>query len=160
MEDLTQHWSTKEAPETVASKVLYVCYLFQLEIHQQLSFEGYGVVRVKVIFCIPERFHAHLFNPEIDVPDHLAYVEWYSPLDMQDPNHKMFKISPLKDSDGARICSVIPLTDVERSVHLIPRFGPVAPVNWMSSNVLDECTNFFLNDFTDRQLFKQIMRSQ
>jgi hypothetical protein len=144
----------------VASKVLYVCYLFQLEIHQQLSFEGYGVVRVKVIFCIPERFHAHLFNPEIDVPDHLAYVEWYSPLDTQDPNHKMFKISPLKDSDGARICSVIPLTDVERSVHLIPRFGPVAPVNWMSSNVLDECTNFLLNDFTDRQLFKQIMRSQ
>jgi hypothetical protein len=72
----------------------------------------------------------------------------------------MFKISPLKDNDGTRICSVIPLTDVERSVHLIPRFGPVAPVNWTSSNVLDECTTFFLNDFTDRHLFQHIMGNQ
>ena len=123
-------------------------------------FEGYGVVRVKVIFSISKRFHVHLFKPGIDVPDHLAYVEWYSPLGVQDPNHRMFKISPLKDSDGTRICSVIPLSDVQRSVHLIPRFGPVAPVNWMSSNVLDECTTFFLNDFTDRDLFRRIMRSQ
>jgi hypothetical protein len=119
------------------------------------------VARIKVIFSIPKRFHAHLFmRPRIDVPDHLAYVEWYSPLETQDPNHRMFKITPLKDSDGMRICSVIPLTDVQRSVHLIPRFGPVAPVNWMSDNVLDQCTTFFLNDFTDRHLFRHMMRSQ
>jgi hypothetical protein len=99
-------------------------------------------------------------RPRIDVPDHLAYVEWYSPLETQDPNHRMFKITPLKDSDGMRICSVIPLTDVQRSVHLIPRFGPVAPVNWMSDNVLDQCTTFFLNDFTDRHLFHHMMCSQ
>jgi hypothetical protein len=82
MEGLTRLWSTKKASEMVTLKVLYVCYLFQLETHQKMTLsEGYSVVRVKVIFCIPERFHAHLFNPGIDVPDHLAYVEWYSPLD-------------------------------------------------------------------------------
>jgi hypothetical protein len=122
--------------------------------------EGYGVVRVKVIFSIPEPLRLSLFKPGIDVPKHLAYVEWYSPLDSRDPNHRMFKIFPLKDSEGTRICSVIPLTDVQRSVHLIPRFGPVAPVTWTSNNVLDECNTFFLNDFTDRHLFQQIMRSQ
>jgi hypothetical protein len=130
------------------------------KITNTFQFEGYSVVRVKVIFSIPKRFHAHLFKPEIDVPNHLAYVEWYSPLGTQDPNHRMFKISPLKDSDGTGICSVVSLSDVQRSVHLIPRFGPVAPVNWMSNNVLDECTTFFLNDFTDRDLFRRIMRSQ
>ena len=72
----------------------------------------------------------------------------------------MFKISPLKDSDGSRLCSGIPLSEVQGSVHLFPRFGAVAPVNWMSSNVLDECTTFFLNDFTNRDLFRCIMRSQ
>ena len=46
-------------------------------------FEGYGVVRVKVIFSISKRFHVHLFKPGIDVPDHLAYVEWYSRLGVQ-----------------------------------------------------------------------------
>ena len=54
----------------------------------------------------------------------------------------------------------VPLTDVQRSVHLIPRFGPAAPVNWMSGNVLNECGTFFLNDFTDRHLFRQIMHIQ
>ena len=58
------------------------------EIHQFFSFAAYSVVHVKVIFSIPKHFQAHLFNPGIDVPNHLAYVEWYSPLDRQDPNHK------------------------------------------------------------------------
>src|SRR6266436_6348990 len=139
-----------------ALKVCLTYTVFQHKNHKHLSFEGYSVVCVKVIFSIPNRFHTHLFKTGIDVPNHLAYVEWFSPLDTQDPNHRMFKISPLKDGEGARICSVIPLTDVQRSVHLIPRFGPVAPVNWMSGNVLDECSAFFLNDFTDRHLFQQI----
>ena len=132
----------------------------QYEIHQCFSFAAYGVVHIKVIFSIPKCFHAHLFNPGIDVPNHLAYVEWYSPWDRQDLNHKMFKITSLKDSEGTRICSIIPLTDVQWSVHLIPCFGPVAPASWMSGNVLDKCNTFFLNDFTDRHWFQHIMCSQ
>ena len=134
-----------------------------MELTITFSFKGYGVVRVKVIFSIPDRFHARLFKHGIDIPNHLAYVEWYTPLDAQDPNHKMFRISPvspLKDKEGTRICSVIPLSDVLRSVHLIPRFGSIAPVKWTSSNVLDECTTFYLNDFTDKNLFRHMMHTQ
>jgi hypothetical protein len=116
---------------------------------------------VKVIFSIPSNHHNQLFVDDVDVPEHLAYVEWFSPLDTQDQNHGMFKISSLKDSDdGMRICSVIPLSDIQRSVHLIPQFGQVAPPDWTSNNVLDQCNTFYLNDFTDRHLFRMISNSQ
>ncbi|KAF8268991.1 hypothetical protein EI94DRAFT_1534799, partial [Lactarius quietus] len=65
----------------------------------------------------------------------LAYVQWYSPLTEPDPNHGMFKISPQKDAAGNSICSIVPVGNVQRSVHLIPQFGPVAPPEWTSSNV-------------------------
>jgi hypothetical protein len=72
-----------------------------------------------------------------------------------DPNHQLYKISPLK-RDGTHVCSVIPLANVCRSVQLFPRFGQFAPPEWSSSNVLDLCDTFFLNSFTDRHLYRII----
>jgi hypothetical protein len=64
----------------------------------------------------------------------------------------MYKVNrSLKDSD--RIASVIPLTNIRRSIHLLPKFGPVAPAEWKSSNVLDECSHFFVNLMTDRLIY-------
>ncbi|KAH8989509.1 hypothetical protein EDB86DRAFT_3245193 [Lactarius hatsudake] len=37
---------------------------------------------------------------EAQVPLHLAYVQWYSPLNNLDPNNGMFKIQPQKDLEG------------------------------------------------------------
>jgi len=53
-----------------------------------------------------------------------------------------------------QICSIIPLANICRSVHLFPKFGPFAPQEWTSSNVLDLCNTFFVNDFTDRHMYR------
>ncbi|KAF8262583.1 hypothetical protein EI94DRAFT_1773159 [Lactarius quietus] len=98
-------------------------------------------------------FHASLFNPSVAVPLHLAYVQWYSPLTVQDPNHGMFKIRPQKDSDANWTCSIIPVGNIQRSVHLLPKFGPVVPKEWTSDSILDRCDTFFVNDLSNRQLF-------
>ena len=66
----------------------------------------------------------------------------------------MFKVRPLKDAQGDWICSIVPVGNIRRSVHLIPKFGPVAPAEWTSSNVLDRCDTFFLNAYSDRQIFR------
>jgi hypothetical protein len=97
-------------------------------------------------------------QPDVVVPDHLAYVEWYTRFPaVPDRNLLMYKISPLKDQNGGHICSVIPLANIRRSVHLFPKFGPHAPEEWTSSNVLDICGTFFVNSFTDRHLYRILM---
>ncbi|KAF8986414.1 hypothetical protein BDQ17DRAFT_1189862, partial [Cyathus striatus] len=66
----------------------------------------------------------------------LAYVEWFSDIpDEPHPNHLMYKISPKKDKDGDRLGEIIPVERIQRSVHLFPKFGSFAPVQWTSSTV-------------------------
>jgi len=95
------------------------------------------------------------FRPGTIIPQHLVYVEWYTPFqDSPERNHLLYKISPLRDQTGGPICSVILLANIRRSIHLIPRFGPSAPQEWTHSNVLDLCNTFFVNDFTDKHSYR------
>ncbi|KAH7904086.1 hypothetical protein BJ138DRAFT_1019618, partial [Hygrophoropsis aurantiaca] len=55
-----------------------------------------------------------------------------------------------------RQVSVVPVASLRRSIHLIPKFGPIAPREWTSSNVLEQCSTFFVNCFTDRHAYLTI----
>ncbi|KAF8975663.1 hypothetical protein BDQ17DRAFT_1395239 [Cyathus striatus] len=101
---------------------------------------------------IPGRLIQHFPFPHVLYnPEHLAYVE-YIP-DEPHPNHLMYKISPKKDKDGDRLGEIISVERIQRSVHLFPKFGSFAPVQWTSSTVLDLCDTFFINSFTDKHLY-------
>jgi hypothetical protein len=115
---------------------------------------GYRIGRVRVVFSIPEKARNLMFRNSVVIPQHLAYVEWYTPFsNPPDRNLLLYKISPLRDEIGGHICSVIPLANIRRSVHLLPRFGPSAPQEY-SSNVLDSCSSFYVNTFTDSHLYR------
>ncbi|KAF8127087.1 hypothetical protein K438DRAFT_1474305, partial [Mycena galopus ATCC 62051] len=49
----------------------------------------------------------------------LAYIEWYKPLTQLDTDLGMYKIAPAFNH-GARRASIIPVTQIARSCHLIP----------------------------------------
>jgi hypothetical protein len=119
---------------------------------------GYCIGRIRVVFSLPESALSTLFkNNPITIPQHLVYVEWYSPFrDAAQPNHLLHKISTMKDGSGGRVCSIIPLANIRRSIHLFPQFGPVAPQDWTSSTVLDLCDHFYVNTFTDRHVYRII----
>jgi hypothetical protein len=119
----------------------------------------FRVGRIRAVFSMPPKTHQRIFPGGI-TPIHLVYVEWYTRFPRNpEPNHLMYKISIERDrssASGHGIGSIIPLSDVVRSVHLFPAFGPFAPINWTSSSVLDHASTFYVNPFTDRHLYRLI----
>jgi hypothetical protein len=94
---------------------------------------------------------ADLFPNPSDRPQHLAYIDWYTDFPRHsEPYHRQFKVSPAPAPGGGNLASIVPVTSIVSSVHLLPRFGST-PCNrdWTTSNVLDQCTQFFVNSFGD-----------
>ena len=126
--------------------------------HRQMFIPtGYRIGRIRVVFSLPEHSIPLLLPNINEVPKHFAYVEWYTPFtEDPDPDSLLFKISPLKDMAGGRICSIIPIANIRRSVQLLPKFGAVAPQEWTSNTVLDVAKVFFVNSFTDVHSYRII----
>ncbi|KAI1783377.1 hypothetical protein LXA43DRAFT_1133211 [Ganoderma leucocontextum] len=113
---------------------------------------GMRIAQVRVVFTIPDRCLDKLF-PGMALADrpprHLAYVEWFTKFNSSpDPDSKLHKVTWAKQN-GARIASVIPVSALQRSVHLIPKWGGPVPSHWTSENIMDECKTFYMNSFKD-----------
>ncbi|KAG1846300.1 hypothetical protein C8R48DRAFT_750603 [Suillus tomentosus] len=94
-----------------------------------------------------------LFPPTICLPTHLAYVEWFTPFSpAPDRNSGLYKVS-CSLRGGDTMASIVSIADIERSVHLIPRFGVMAQREWTSDTVLEDCDTFWLNSYIDRYTF-------
>ncbi|KAG1884424.1 hypothetical protein F4604DRAFT_1878757 [Suillus subluteus] len=118
-----------------------------------VGIKGYRVGQIRTIFSIREQDTQLMFPPTHQPPKHLAYVEWFTPFSsMPDSRHGMYKISRFLCS-GERVASIIPVSNIARSIHLLPKFGPVAPRHWTSNTILEECNTFFVNCYIDRYSF-------
>lgn len=116
---------------------------------------GYHVGRVRVVFSLPVAARRLLFRQADGAPTLLAYVEWYTKFRSQpEAHHLLYKISPMADERGDAICSIVPVKDIRQSVHLFPKFGPSAPAEWTSSNVLDLCKTFYVNLFGNKYIYR------
>jgi hypothetical protein len=118
------------------------------------------VGRVRAIFSLPPNaVNTSFLRPSV-APEHFVYVEWFTPLQaLPDRATGLFKISKSFLLDDTLLSSVVPLSYIYRSVHLFPKFGPVAPISWSSSNILDKCDTFYLNPFTDRHLYIELQEA-
>ncbi|KAJ7458309.1 hypothetical protein B0H11DRAFT_1873281 [Mycena galericulata] len=101
--------------------------------------DGLGVARVRVIFRLPSDFGDYHSGP-------LAYVDWYKPLRAPVEGIGMHLVS-LSSRNLRQNSSIIPISDIARSCHLIPVFGKVVNPTWAAETVLDQCKSFYLNPY-------------
>ncbi|KAI0683609.1 hypothetical protein BC835DRAFT_1394732 [Cytidiella melzeri] len=94
---------------------------------------------IDVIFCLPETVSYLSKHP-------LAYIEWFTPFQPYDNITGMFSVAP-SQRNCRRHASIIPITAIVRSCHLIPVWGRAANIHWTSENVLERCTCFYVNTY-------------
>ena len=116
--------------------------------------KGYRVGQVRVIFSLPNRTKASFpLQTQAHLSQHLAYVEWFTSFPTRpDINHGMYKITRSYIC-GDRLASIVPVKNISRSVHLIPKFGRVVSPTWKSTNVLDESSTFFVNPYSSKIMY-------
>ncbi|KAI0750184.1 hypothetical protein C8Q80DRAFT_1102266, partial [Daedaleopsis nitida] len=103
---------------------------------------GLRVARVRAIFNMPAEY-----NPiALGVSHPLAYVEWFTRFHSVDEPTGMYVISH-STRQQRRQTAIIPVTEIIRTVHLIPYAGRGIERTWTSSTVLDRCTKFYVNPY-------------
>ena len=107
--------------------------------------KGNCVGQIQVIFTLPDSIDGVSTEP-------LAYVEWFSKFTTPDHNHQIFKLNQSFEG-GEQVAIIVPVSTIQQSVHLFPKFGPTVPEGWSSNNVLEKCTTFYLSPFTDRHMY-------
>lgn len=77
----------------------------------------------------------------------LAYIRWFRGFSAKDQNTDMYKISLSTRSGGYANTSIIPITQIARSCHLVPAFGKEIDRSWTRENALKKSSDFFLNPY-------------
>jgi hypothetical protein len=123
-----------------------------------IGVKGYRVGQVRVVFSLPNRVKAFFpAQTQAHLSQHLAYVEWFTKFpSKKDSNYGMYKISR-SYVGGDRLASIIPVKNIARSIHLFPKFGPVVPPEWTSSNILDKCSIFYVNSYSSKVMFASLI---
>ncbi|EPQ49998.1 hypothetical protein GLOTRDRAFT_26531, partial [Gloeophyllum trabeum ATCC 11539] len=110
---------------------------------------GLQVAQVRVIFALPPYLRSHAQHSQ-----YLAYIEWFTPFRSQDHDLHLYSVSR-STRNGRPNAQIIPLDDIFRSCHLIPKFGTSVSPEWSSENVLEKCKTFYLNSWIDFVMFYQ-----
>ena len=98
---------------------------------------GLTVGCIRAIFKLPKIYGEY--------PEPLTYVEWFTPLGTIDSDLNMYIIGP--SSKNHQCCaSIVPISRIERSCHLILKLGkgPIDPT-WHLNNILNQNLKFYVN---------------
>ncbi|KAF8951861.1 hypothetical protein BDZ97DRAFT_2004777 [Flammula alnicola] len=100
---------------------------------------GIRTAQVRLIFKLPDSFQC---------PYPLAYVYWFKPFRTPASDTGMYSIS-YSTRRHQQHASIIPVSDILRSCHLIPAFGRLkaSDLGWTAELVLQQAKSFYLNPY-------------
>jgi hypothetical protein len=92
---------------------------------------AFCAAQICVVFSISQSTWQLVFrdNSVLSPPEHLAYVEWFSPFRAgPEPNSKMYKVSRALQGTS-RLASIVPVSCIDQSLHLLPLLEALFRVN-------------------------------
>ncbi|KAH9928242.1 hypothetical protein B0H21DRAFT_781211 [Amylocystis lapponica] len=98
------------------------------------------VAHIHTIFRLPEDYGKQASAHP------LVYIEWFTTFHTPIVDVGMYKVSHSTRCHHRRVL-IIPVTQIERSCHLIPVLGHQMVQSWMSEDVLDQCKTFYVNPY-------------
>ena len=115
-----------------------LCSIYSMQsnpIHHSL---GLMVSQVHIIFLLPSKYGSFT-HP-------LAYVEWFTLFHSPVIDLRMYQVSRSTQS-SCHHASIIPVTQIEHSIHLIPKFGRVMNITLSVDDVLELCKTVYVNPY-------------
>lgn len=99
-------------------------------------------------------------NQAVVLPTHLVYVEWFSRFRNPERWHGLHRVkrSVINNAQvqNERAAVILPYERVQRSVSLIPRFGRTVNQAWTADNILEQCSDFYVNRYSDKHAYSTI----
>lgn len=121
------------------------------------SFPDSRVGQVRIIFSLSKTTLERVFgDAAADLPTHFAYIEWFS---FHGPElaHGLRRVKRTIVNNAhvhnERASVILPYERIQRSVSLIPRFGKSVDPQWNADNVLERCSDFYVNSHSDRHAY-------
>ena len=130
-----------------------------------MSNVGTRIARVRCIFQLPSSIKIQGLNmptPSYWPREPLAYVQFFKPATLSpraERTHKMPSLSKAFLSDGVTPAwSIIPLTNIRQSCHLVPDFSKNKDYDWdnIKVPVLDDVKDFLLNNWLSLYIYQTI----
>jgi hypothetical protein len=115
----------------------------------------FWAAQIRVVFSVNKLIWQDLYRdgPVLSPPEHLAYVEWFMPFRAEpERNSKMYRVSRALQG-ASRLTSIVPVSRIDQSLHLVPLSGSSIPRKWHSSTILEHCQTFLVNSFSDRRTY-------
>jgi hypothetical protein len=115
---------------------------------------AFRAAQIRVVFSIKKSSWRLILCDDVpSPPEHLAYVEWFTPFCAQpERNSKMYKVTRALQG-ASRLASIIPVSQIDQSLHLIPLAGSTFPREWRSNTILEHCHTFLVNSFANRRTY-------
>ena|SRR5882757_6860587 len=116
------------------------------------------VGRLRVIFTLPEIIKNWYSAPHAWSTGYLAYVEWYKVSNRPGAHHNMYTVHQSPAIEGIVEGEIVPLYSIRQTCQLIPLTDSTVtwPESWNTNNVLDECDDFLLNNWSSKYAYQTI----
>ena len=125
-----------------------------------MSLQGFDLAQVCLIIHPVWLVNVYLIYAEqFDIIPQLTHLTSTSCARCPDPVTGMYVVKRATRSNSTRMGDVVPLSQIQSAVPLIPRYGSRAHLKLTSHNSMEFSTEFFLNKFFDKDLYYMMLQN-